>query len=84
MKVVLLTALDIRGNSMFQKFKIAFYAIIVWLVLVLPSQADAVELYADSCKGWDCSYEGQICPQGAVKVRGVEIISVKIKDGWRC
>ena len=34
MKVVLLTALDIRGNSMFQKFKIAFYAIIVWLVLV--------------------------------------------------
>ena len=40
MKVVLLTALDNRGgNSMFQKFKITFYALIVLLLLVLPSQA---------------------------------------------
>lgn len=50
---------------MFQKFKITFYTLIVLLVLVLPSQADAVEFYADSCAGWDCSHEGMICPQGA-------------------
>ena len=50
---------------MLQKFKITFYALIVLLVLVLPSQADAVEFYADSCKGWNCSIEKQVCPQGA-------------------
>ena len=50
---------------MLQKLKITSYALIVLLVLVLPSQVDAVEFYADSCAGWDCSHEGQVCPQGA-------------------
>ena len=59
---------------MFQKFRITFYSLIVLLVLVLPSQADAVELYADSCKGWDCSYEGQICPNGAEGASGSDFI----------
>ena len=49
---------------MFQKFKITFYSLIVLLVLVLPSQAVA-DSFAASCKGWNCSHEGQVCPQGA-------------------
>ena len=78
---------------MFQKFKITFYSLIVLLVLVLPSQADAVELYADSCKGWDCSYEGQICPQGADGARGGNYICQNKRwmamladscKGWDC
>jgi len=32
-------------------------------------------------KDGTASYEGQICPQGAVRVRGVEIIFVKIPNG---
>ena len=56
---------------MFQKFKITFYTLIVLLVLVLPSHAThtrggaVIDHPADSCAGWDCSYEGQVCPQGA-------------------
>jgi hypothetical protein len=50
---------------MLQKLKITSYALIVLLVLVLPSQADAIEKYAGSCAGFDCTLEGQICPQGA-------------------
>ena len=56
---------------MFQKFKITFYALIVLLVLVLPSQAVAQKWignigtgYADSCAGQDCAQEGLICRQG--------------------
>ena len=78
---------------MFQKFRITFYSLIVLLVLVLPSQADAVELYADSCKGWDCSYEGQICPQGAEGAGGGNYICKNKRwmamladscKGWDC
>ena len=50
---------------MFQKFKITFYSLIVLLVLVLPSQTIAESGYAKSCKGWNCSHDGQLCPQGA-------------------
>ena len=50
---------------MLQKFKITSYALIVGLVLVLPSQTIAESGYAKSCKGWNCSHDGQLCPQGA-------------------
>lgn len=50
---------------MLQKFKITSCALIVGLVLVLPSQTIAESGYAKSCKGWNCSHDGQLCPQGA-------------------
>ena len=50
---------------MLQKFKITSYALIIGLVLVLPSQTIAESGYAESCAGWNCTYEGQVCPQGA-------------------
>jgi len=31
----------------------------------LPSQTIAESGYAKSCKGWNCSHDGQLCPQGA-------------------
>ena len=31
-------------------------------------------MLADSCKGWDCSYEGQICPNGAEGASGSDFI----------
>ena len=33
--------------------------------MVLPSQAVAADFFAESCAGYDCSHEGQVCPQGA-------------------
>ena len=59
---------------MFQKFKITFYALIVLLVLVLPSHADATPFFADSCPGYDCSHEDQVCPQGAEGASGTSYI----------
>ena len=94
MKVVLLTALDKGGNSMFQKFKITFYALVVLLVLVLPSQVVAQNPtteydwfgntstgYTNSCKGWDCAQEGLICPEGAAGARGASYICANKKWG---
>jgi len=49
---------------MLQKFKTAIYALIVGLVLVSHSSAQTGIPDATSCKGWNCSIEGQICPQG--------------------
>jgi hypothetical protein len=46
---------------MLQKFKITSYAFIVALLFVLPSQPVAEN--ATSCKGWNCSIEGSVCPQ---------------------
>ena len=37
------------------------------------------ELEVDSCKGWDCSHEGQICPDGADGARGTSFICRKSK-----
>jgi len=76
---------------MLQKLKVTSYALIV--LLVLPSQAVAVDKYADSCKGWDCSHEGQVCPQGAEGARGTSFICTDSKwvpilvgscKGWEC
>jgi hypothetical protein len=78
---------------MLQKFKIAFYAIIIGLVLVLPSQTIAESGYAESCKGWDCPYEGQVCPQGVPGASGGNYICKNSKwepilaescKGWDC
>ena len=59
---------------MLQKFKITSYALIVGLVLVLPSQTIAESGYAKSCKGWNCSHDGQLCPQGAKGASGTSYI----------
>ena len=59
---------------MLQKFKITSYALIVGLVLVLPSQTIAESGYAKSCKGWNCSHDGQLCPQGAKGASGKSFI----------
>ena len=65
---------------MLHKFKITFYALIVLLVLVLPSQAVAdPEFYADFCAGYDCSHEGQVCPQGAEGASGTSYICLNSK-----
>jgi len=77
---------------MFQKFKITFYSLIVLLVLVLPSQAVA-DSFAASCKGWDCSHEGEICPLGAPGAQDGTFICANSKwepieaescKGWNC
>ena len=57
---------------MFQKFKITFYSLIV--LLVLTSQANATPFFANSCKGWDCSHENQVCREGADGARGTSFI----------
>ena len=49
---------------MLQKLKVTSYALLILLLLVLPSQAIAESGFAKSCKGWNCTYEGQVCPQG--------------------
>ena len=76
---------------MLQKLKVTSFALIV--LLVLPSQAVAVDKYADSCKGWDCSHEGQVCPQGAEGASGTSFICTDSKwvpilvgscKGWEC
>ena len=70
---------------MFQKFKITFYSLIVLLFLVLPSHAAHTrggwigDHPADSCKGWNCSYEEQVCPQGAEGARGTSFICLNSK-----
>ena len=76
---------------MLEKFKIAFYALIVGLVLVLPSLAHSDE-DATSCKGWNCNIEGQICPQGVPGASGGDFICTNSKwvemakscKGWNC
>ena len=52
---------------MLQKFKITFYALIVLFVLSgFSSQDVGIDKFiAESCAGWNCTYEGQVCPQGA-------------------
>ena len=65
---------------MLEKFKIAFYALIVGLVLVLPSLAHSDE-DATSCKGWNCNIEGQICPQGVPGASAGDFICTNSKWG---
>ena len=78
---------------MLQKFKITFYALIVLFVLVVPSQVVAADFFAESCGGWNCTYEGQLCPQGAKGASGTSYICEKSKwvpiladscAGWNC
>ena len=48
---------------MFTKHKVISYIFLISLVLVLPNLSHSIE-DAKSCRGWDCSVEGQICPMG--------------------
>ena len=70
---------------MLQKFKITFYALIVLLFLVLPSHAAHTrggwigDHPADSCKGWNCSYEEQVCPQGVPGASASSFICLNCK-----
>ena len=71
---------------MLQKFKIAFYAIIVWLVL--PSQAVAENPHlngipaAASCGGWDCSQNPnrQLCLKGTPGAKREHYICMHERD----
>ena len=66
---------------MFQKFKITFYALIVLLVLSgFSSQDIGIDKFiAESCAGWNCTYEGQVCPQSAKGARGTSFICLNSK-----
>ena len=94
MRVALLMVLDKEGNLMFQKFKITFYALIVLLVLALPSQVGADNPrteyddfgntgtgFANSCKGWDCAQEGLLCLEGRDGAKGTSFICANKKWG---
>ena len=78
---------------MLQKLKVTSYALLILLLLVLPSQAIAESGFAKSCKGWNCTYEGQVCPQGVPGASAGNFICKNSKweptlaascKGWNC
>ena len=66
---------------MLQKFKITFYTLIVLFVLSgFSSQDVGIDKFiAESCAGWNCTYEGQLCPEGAEGARGTSFICLNSK-----
>ena len=66
---------------MLQKFKITFYTLIVLFVLSgFSSQDVGIDKFiAESCAGYDCSHEGQLCPEGAEGARGTSFICLNSK-----
>ena len=80
---------------MLQKFKITFYALIVLFVLSgFSSQDVGIDKFiAESCAGWNCTHEGQVCPQGAKGASDKSFICRNSKwvpilagscKGWNC
>jgi hypothetical protein len=80
---------------MLQKFKIIFYTLIVLFVLSGFSNQDVGidKFIAPSCKGWNCTYEGQVCPLGSEGASDQSFICRNSKwvpiladscKGWNC